>query len=283
MGEPVSRSNLDTPFPMHTHFGGRVDQGEIAPYVLVPGSKAWVAKFASLWDELHVVAEYREFLICAGLHKGVPVSACSTGIGGTSVALAVHELVSLGAHTLIRVGVTGTLQSYVSVGDLTIATAAVRADRISAAFVPNEIPALSSSEVVLALAGVCQQRGFAYHSGTTATNGTFYCGEGRPGADGYTQSFMASIADDFTQSGILDWDTETSVLFTLGASMGARVGRINGVVDSPFSAESDPEAEGRAVEAALDAVLILAEWDRQAGRGDGSLLMPHLSAGEAGL
>lgn len=244
-------------------FGGQVTQGGIAPYVVVPGSKSRVRRFAECWDEARRIAEFREFLIYSGSYEGVPMTACSTGIGGTSVAVAVRELVLLGAQTLIRVGVTGTLQEKVSVGDLTIATAAIRDDRISGYFVPGEIPALASPDVVLALVSACQQRGYRSHAGVTATTGTFYCGEGRSGALGYTQSFMAPIVDDFTRRGVLDWDTETSVLYSLGASMGARVGRINGVVDSPSSDQADPAAEERAVWASLDAVALLARWDDQ--------------------
>jgi uridine phosphorylase len=194
---------------------------------------------------------------------GVRISACSTGIGGASVAVAVQELVDLGAHTLIRVGVTGTLQETVAVGDLTIASAAIRSDRISDFYVPPEIPALASHDVILALAAACQSSGYSFHVGVTATNGTFYCGEGRPGANDYRQSFMTTIVDDFRRSGVLDWDTETATLFALGCWLGVRVGRINAVLDSPRSTESDPQAEERAVQAALNAVRILASWDEK--------------------
>ena len=257
----------------HYRFGQRVQPGDIAPYVLVPGSKSRVLRLAGLWDSASLVAEYHEFLIYTGTFSGIPVSACSTGIGGTSVAIAVQELVELGAHTLIRVGVTGTLQETVAVGDLTIASAAVRVDRISEFYVPPDFPALASPEIILALAAACQRQGYSFHVGVTATNGTFYCGEGRPGAKGYSQSFMSTIVDDFTRSGVLDWDTETAVLFSLAGWLGIRSGRINAVLDSPRSSQSDPQAEERAVRAALQAVQILADWDlRKAGAHQDYLL-----------
>jgi len=246
----------------HNQFGGRLHSGDIAPYVLVPGSKERVIQITKHWDYAEKITDYREYLIYSGVMAGVKVSACSTGIGGTAVAVAVDELIALGAHTLIRVGVTGTLQENIVVGDVTIASAAIRADRISDFFVPPEFPALSSLEVLLALSAACQKRQYNFHVGVTATNGTFYCGEGRPGANEYTQSFMATIVDDFVRSGVLDWDTETAILFSLAAWRGARAGRFNGVLDSPRSKEKDPRAEERAVLAALDTVLILADWDR---------------------
>jgi uridine phosphorylase len=249
--------------PFHRRSAWGVQRGDIAPYVFVPGSKSRVRQLAAAWDHAAPVAETHEFLIYTGELGGTPVSACSTGIGGTSVAVAIQELIAMGAHTLLRVGVTGTLQESVAVGDLTIASAAIRVDRISDFFVPPEIPALASHEVTMALAAACQKRKYSFHVGVTATNGTFYCGEGRPGANGYTQSFMSTIVSDFRLSGVLDWDTETAPLFLLASSLGVRAGRINAVMDSPRSSQTDPQAEGRAVSAALEAIRILADWDRR--------------------
>lgn len=261
----------------HHHFGGMVKNGEIAPFVLVPGSKERVIQFTRYWDRSEKIANYREFLIYTGEYKGVSISACSTGIGGTAVAIAVEELISLGAHTLIRVGVTGTLQEHISVGDVTIASAAIRADRIGSFYVPPEIPALSSHEALLALAAACQKHKYRFHIGVTATNGTFYCGEGRPGANDYSQSFMRTIVDDFVNCGVLDWDTETAILFSQAMWRGARAGRINGVLDSPRTKDKDPKAEERAVIAALDAVLILDEWDQKKKGAGQDLLLPDYS------
>lgn len=258
----------------HHHFGGQVKSGDIAPFVFVPGSKERVIQFTKYWDQSGKVADYHEYLVYSGEIGGVPVTACSTGIGGTAVVVAVEELISLGAHTLIRVGVTGTLQEYISVGDVTLASAAILADRISPFYVPVEIPALSSYEVLLALTAACQKHEFRFHVGVTATNGTFYCGEGRPGANEYTQSFMGTIVDDFVKSGVLDWDTETAMLFSLAAWRGVRAGRINGVLDSPRSKEKDSKAEERAVLAALDAVRILAEWDKRKMEAGQDFLLP---------
>lgn len=267
---------LSNPFTQYEKFGGKCKVGDIAPFVLAPGSKTRVEQIAKLFDEAHKITDYHEFLVYTGSLKGVPISVCSTGIGGTSVAIAVKELVGLGANTIIRVGVTGTLQDSVEVGDLIIASGAIRKDRISNYFVPPEVPALSSLDTLLALAASCQKHKFKYHIGITATNGSFYCGEGRPGAHGYTQKFMNTIVEDFKKSGVLDWDTETSVLFILGALLGARVGRINGVLDSPRSNKKDPNAEYKAVKAAVDAILIISDWDKRKNNKNQLVLLPEL-------
>ena len=248
---------------VHREFGGQCKQGDIAPYVLVPGSKARTRRFASLWDDARLMADHHEFLIYSGTYEGIPLSVCSTGIGGTSVSVAIEELISLGGHTFIRVGVTGSLQRDIPVGMLTIASAAVRRDRTSCGFIPMAIPALASPEVTLALRSACIEKEFKFRIGITATSGTFYCGEGRPGYNGYSQKWMEAIVSDFQQAGIIDWDTETAALYAICLARGVRAGRINGVVDSVLGEAPDPSAEERAVEAALLGVSKLAAWDQE--------------------
>jgi len=242
-------------------FGQQIDPEVIGKYVLVPGSKERVRRFAEAWDDAEEIVDCSEFLLCSGWMNGTKVSACSTGIGGTSVGIAAEELIELGAHTLIRVGVTGTLRSDIRVGDVTIASAAVRKDRISNYFLPEFMPAIASPTVVAALQEASQDLGFRYHTGLSATTGTFYCGEGRPGYNGYSQSFMAAIANDFKEAGVMDWDTETATLFAICLSRGVRAGRVNGVVDSPSSKESDPGAEQKAVKVGLAAIAKLVKAD----------------------
>ncbi len=243
----------------HQSFGQRVDPESVARYVLVPGSKQRVLMFAEAWDKSEEIINHSEFLLYTGWMNGIRVSACSTGIGGTSVAVATEELISLGAHTFIRVGITGTLQTHIQVGEVTIASAAVRMDRVSSAFLPAFLPAVASPDVVLALQDASDELGFKHHTGLTATTGTFYCGEGRPGYDGYLLSSMKDIVEDFRAAGVMDWDTETATLFSLCIARGVRAGRVNGVVDSPSSEESDPSAEQKAVQVGLAAVGKLAE------------------------
>ncbi len=261
-------------YRLHSHFGGLCQVGDIAPYVLVPGSKARVHQMAELWDDARVVADYHEFLIFSGEFKGVPISACSTGIGGVSVAIAARELIDLGAHTLIRVGVTGALLEDVPVGGAAIASGAIRRDRVSDFYLPLQMPALSSPEVLLALVSACQQRGVDFRVGITATTGSFYCGEGREGFNGYTQSWMGTLVDDFQRSGVMDWDTETATLFAVATAEGIRAGRINGVLESMLSDAFEPKAEERAVRASLDAVAILASWDESPNKRNEPLALP---------
>ena len=57
----------------------------------------------------------------------------------------------IGAETFIRVGTTGALQSDIEIGDIIIATAAVRKDGTTRSYLTIEYPAVADFEVVQAL------------------------------------------------------------------------------------------------------------------------------------
>ena len=91
-------------------------EGDVAPYVLLPGDPKRVEVVASFWDEAHKVADNREYVTYTGVYKGAPISCTSTGIGCPSTSIAMEELARVGATTFIRIGTCGTFQDYVKNG-----------------------------------------------------------------------------------------------------------------------------------------------------------------------
>ena len=201
------------------------------------------------------------------------MAACSTGIGGYGVSLAVEALGSHGATTFIRVGVTGALQERIGTGDLVVANGAVRMDGTSDVFADPAYPAAADTWVTAALVAAGQAAGAPVHVGVGATSSSFYAGEGIPAFGGFVAASMAGIEEELRAAGALDWDTETATLFTVARLRGWRAGRMNVVVDDRSTGRYNPIGEPRAIEVALDAVRILAAWDAdgltrwQLGRG----------------
>ena len=109
--------------------------GDVPRYVLLPGDPGRVPKIASFWDEARQVSGHREYVTYVGKYRGVPIASTSTGIGGPAAAIAVEELLRVGADTFIRVGTTGGLRKELGIGDLVISTAAVRFDGTSKTYV----------------------------------------------------------------------------------------------------------------------------------------------------
>jgi len=184
--------------------------GDVADYVLLPGDPSRVEKIASFFDEARLVADYRGFITYSGRVDGVGVTACSTGIGCPSTAIVVEELTRLGAKTLIRVGTTGALQPDIDVGDIVVATAAVRSDGTSRAYMPIEYPAIADHDVVSALLMASAKSEIRVHRGIIESSDAFY-----------TASDPRLVGGN-----VLSVEMESSTLFTLASLKRVRAGTI---------------------------------------------------------
>ncbi|ABW01238.1 uridine phosphorylase [Caldivirga maquilingensis] len=238
--------------------------GETTPYALLPGDPGRVDLIASMWDEVRLKVENREYRTYVGTYRGVPVMATSTGIGGPSASIAIEELASLGVGTLIRVGTTGSLWASVKVGDLIIARGAVRLDGASSNYAPPGYPAVPHPDVLNALITAAEGLGVRYHVGLTASTDSFYVGQGRPGLGGYLPSWFKGIINDLKAVKVMNFDMETATVLTIANVYGLRAGSVMAVVANRETDEFNPEAGvADACRVANEAVKVINEWDRQ--------------------
>jgi uridine phosphorylase len=249
-------------------------KGDIARYVLLPGDPARVKTIASLLDESRKVAENRQYVTYTGKASGVDISATSTGIGGPSAAIAVEELARCGADTFIRVGTCGGYQKDQKIGDIAIATGAVRWEGTTRQYVPIEYPAFSTPEVVMALVEAAERIGADYHVGITKSGDSLYAGMA---FGGYQQSWMKNVEADFIRSNVVSAEMEASTIFTLASLFRLRAGSVCSIIDlvmadggqkpaHDLSVEEafqpKPEFILRSCRCAVEAVKILDKWDR---------------------
>ena len=239
-----------------------VAPGEISRYVLLPGDPARADRIARTWDEYKLIARHREYTTYTGKYKGKLISVTSTGIGGPSTAIAVEELLRVGADTFIRVGTTGSIQPGIKLGDLIITTGAVRLEGASKQYVLTEYPATASYEVILALIEAAESLGTRYWLGVTASTDSFYLGQGRPGYKDYMQSWAKHILGDLQAAGILNFEMESATIYTISNIYGARAGTICTVIANRVENTFKP---GYGIDVAIkvsnEAMKILSEWD----------------------
>ena len=121
--------------------------GDVGRYCILPGDPGRVPAIAALFDDAHQVAYNREFNVWTGTLLGEKVTACSTGIGGPSAAIAMEELHKCGADTFIRTGTCGGIDLNVQSGDIVVATGAIRFEHTSLEYAPIEFPAVADWEI----------------------------------------------------------------------------------------------------------------------------------------
>ncbi|RLG54429.1 MAG: nucleoside phosphorylase [Thermoproteota archaeon] len=187
--------------------------GDVAKYVLLPGDPKRAEKIAKFFDDYKLVAEYRQYVTFSGSYKGIPVSVTSTGIGCPAAAIAVEELAKIGAECFIRVGTTGAIQPEIEIGDIIVATAAVRADGTTRAYVPLEYPAVASAEVVNSLLNAAEKLSIDVRSGVILTGDAFYA------EDMSTMRLWSSL-------GVLSVEMEAAVIFVLSQIKGLKAGAV---------------------------------------------------------
>jgi uridine phosphorylase len=251
--------------------------GDVSRYVLLPGDPARVSLISAHWDRFREVARHREYVTHTGILRRVPISCTSTGIGGPSAAIAVEELLRVGADSFIRVGSTGALSGDVKVGDIVITSGSVRLDGTSSQYVWPGYPALASYEVMQALIEAAEALGKRYHVGVTASTDSFYLGQGRPGYKGYITSAAGSILEDAKAAGIINFEMESSTIFTLSGLYGARAGAVCAVLANRESNEFVAGAGiADAIHVANEAVPILASWDAAKAKRKKKYFYPSL-------
>jgi len=204
--------------------------GDVARHVLMPGDPNRVERIAGFFDEAHRVASYRGYVTYTGKTCGVEVSACSTGIGCPSTAIAVEELMRIGADTFIRVGTAGALVPRLDSGDIVVATAAVRWEGTSRTYAPLEYPAVASIEVVNALLGAAEELGVKVHPGIIISSDAFYGGNDE-------------VLRRFGDANVLAIEMESSLMFTLASVRGMRAGSICTVDGNIFKGTGKGEFE----------------------------------------
>ena len=208
----------------------RCREGDVAEYVLIPGDPARAERIAKRLDNAHLVASNREYAVYTGSYEGVPVSVCSTGIGGPSTAIAMEEPV--------------------------IVNAAVRAGGTGSAYLPDIYPAVASLDVVNAMIEASRELDLKAHVGVSLSRDAFY--RQNPQLNETLRDVQAVAVSEM----------ECDTVFVVGAALNVRTGAVVGTDSNiylsvqPTQAEKEAlymKSEERTIAIALKACVLLAE------------------------
>jgi len=238
-----------------------VTRDDVGDYILVPGDPFRTPLIAKHLEGAKEIAFSREYRTFTGAVDGVKVSTMSSGMGGPSVAIGVEELHELGVHTLLRVGTCGALQPEVKMGDLVIASAAVRSEGTPDGYVPKEYPAVASLDVVNALVEAAEAAKVPYHVGLMRSVDALYS-DLLP--DQMPRPDLRGELEMWTKAGIIGNDMETSTLLIVSRLRQVRAGTVCLCVDEVGAGEIhhlDPSYMDRMLSVAVDAIRRLIKRD----------------------
>lgn len=201
-------------------------KGDVGRYVLLPGDPFRTDAIAAHLKDAQVVAHNREHKTWTGLLDGVKVSVTSTGMGSPSTAIALEELIRIGADTFIRVGTAGfigeSLQEPEPCG--AICTAAVRDEGTSSAYVPLAYPAVADRRLTGALRCAADELGLFYQEGITRSTDGLYA-EMEPETVPLELEQRRRLKT-LARAGVIASEMEAAALFVISSIRGCRAGAI---------------------------------------------------------
>jgi uridine phosphorylase len=236
-------------------------KGDVGRYVILPGDPGRVPKVASFFDSAEEVTFNREYRTFTGMVGGIKVSCTSTGIGCPSAAIAVEELIRIGADTFIRVGTAGSLQKEVEVGDLCITTGAIREEGTTRQYVPLAYPAVADLDVTVALREGARKLGYKHHCGISHCKDAFF-------TEGDSDVPLAGLNeltwDAWTRANVLSTSMESAALMVVSSIRQVRCGEVLAIIgrtwdDTPIVAKVGVED---AIQTAIEAIRILHAQDQ---------------------
>lgn len=210
--------------------------GGIGRYLLLPGSNGRAKAIAERFSDVQVREHPRGHDLYIGTiareGRTIDVGSISTGMGCPSLDIIVNELFHLGGRRFLRVGTCGSLQpKWLRAGSLVVATAAVRDEATSRNYVPVEVPAVASLDMLWAARTAVEAASLTEraHFGVVHCKDSLFAREFGAGPMAHANAEYMRMLEE---AGTLASEMESSQLFTL-ASLFDRQLRQHGDTNDP--------------------------------------------------
>jgi len=199
------------------------DPAEISRYIFCPGDHARAKKIADHFEDSRLVTDSRGYVVYSGTYDGVFMTACGTGMGGPTVAIALEELAHMGSDTFIRVGSCGVFQPGQKCGDVIISSGTIRAGGTSLAYLPLMYPAVPTFTILRELVRSAEALEIPHVVGVGIAGDAFYGPRDPKGRE--------MLVD----SGVVSVEMESDTLYIMGSYHRWRTGAL-------YASDGTPEA-----------------------------------------
>lgn len=188
---------------MHAHIQLKEDSRHAR--VLTCGAPERAARIAEFLQDAKPIAKNREYHSYLGKYEGQDILVISHGVGAAGAAICFQEVINAGAKIMVRLGTAGGLQDSSQIGDLVVATAAVRQEGLTPQMVPLNFPAVPDLSLTQELLTQTQASGGRFTSGIVVSSDLFY--------PGLLDGQLALYRD----AGAVAVEMEFSALFVIGS------------------------------------------------------------------
>ena len=260
------------------HLG--LSSNNLAHKIILVGDQDRVPMVSEFFEKIEHKSQHREFVCHTGIYKGKRISAISTGIGTDNIDIAINELDALVnidlvnrieheekiSLEIIRIGTCGILQENIPVHSYILSSHACGFDNVAhfykinfSAFeldlaqkINNFLDFPKSIQTYFSSANedlVSRLSSKDTHIGITVTSSGFYGPQGRTlRIPTHTQDIHLLLAKFIEKDlKILNFEMESSALFSLGKELGHRCATIClGIANRPnleFSSDSKAEMQ----------------------------------------
>ncbi|MEI0445736.1 nucleoside phosphorylase [Brachyspira intermedia] len=244
----------------------KLKKGDVGRYVIMPGDPKRCVKIAKRFDDAKLIADYREYATYTGYINGVKVSTTSHGIGGPSTAIALEELIKVGADTFIRVGTCGGMNIDVLPGDVVIVNGAIKGGGTMDNYIPKEFPCVPNIDVLEAMIEGANKVKTRTHVGVVQCKDAFYA-QHAPESMAVDKELLYKW-DSYIKAGCLASEMESATLFAVGAAKNVRTGAAMLVLHNQERVKNninDPKdyTGEEAIDLIIESIKILIEKDKK--------------------
>lgn len=195
---------------------------EVAERAVLVGDRGRVLLAAEMLEDARVLNEDRGLTTATGLWKGTPVTVSAFGMGAAIATVVLHELISIGVRSVVRLGTALTLGP-TRLGDLVVADGAIRGESTSGTYVAAGYPAAPDLDLTLALRAQSRATGRGVQQGLIASYDGFYS---QLFTDDTTPTGAGPAADldQLASVGVVGLDMESSAVLAVARALHVRAG-----------------------------------------------------------
>jgi uridine phosphorylase len=138
---------------------------DVGKYAIVPGPKERLDSLMKKIENPVKNFAFMEYTMYTGTYQGIGVTAINGGRFAADTAITTEILCNASVQCLIRIGSCGSLTKNINIGDLIVATGAVRGDGVTPYYVDQDFETKPDQKLTDELVQAAKATGMNVHTG----------------------------------------------------------------------------------------------------------------------